>query len=402
MSGKLTLIGIGMGNPDTLTVAAKRAVEEAEALIGAARLLEAFAGLPAERIPAVRAEDVAAAVRAHEEKNTAVLYSGDTGFYSGAESLFPLLGDREYEVLPGLSSLQYLCAKARAAWQDACCVSVHGREADCAGAARRHEKTFFLTGGNRRVQDVCRELAEHGMGELSACAGERLSYPEERVAHGTVRELSGMEFSDLAALLVFNEKPVRADIPLPGVPDGAFLRGTTPMTKSEVRAVCLSKLRLAPSCTVWDVGAGTGSVSVECALTAAGGRVFAVERDAEALSLLEQNRARFGAYNMEIVAGEAPGALEALPPPDRVFVGGSGGSMEEILRAALQKNPAARVVVTAVTLETLAETARCFEILNLKDTEIAELAVSKARLAGSYHLMQANNPVYILSGEGGA
>ncbi|HPW00561.1 MAG TPA: precorrin-6Y C5,15-methyltransferase (decarboxylating) subunit CbiT, partial [Oscillospiraceae bacterium] len=162
----------------------------------------------------------------------------------------------------------------------------------------------------------------------------------------------------------------------------------------------LSKLRLTPRDTVWDVGAGTGSVSVECALAAPGGRVFAVERDGEALSLLDQNRARFCAYNMEIVAGEAPGALGALPPPDRVFVGGSGGSMEEILRAALQKNPAARVVVTAVTLETLAETARCFEILNLRDTEIIELAVSKARLAGAYHLMQASNPIYILSGEG--
>lgn len=389
-----------MGNPDTLTVAAKRAVEEAEALIGAERLLEAFSGLSAERVPAVRAEDVAAAVRAHEGKNTAVLYSGDTGFYSGAESLFPLLGDREYDVLPGLSSLQYLCAKAHTAWQDAYCVSAHGREADCAGEAQCHEKTFFLTGGSRRVQDVCRELTERGMGELPACAGEWLSYPEERIVHGTVRALSGMEFSDLAVLLVFNEKPVRAGVPLPGIPDEAFLRGSTPMTKSEVRAVCLSKLRLTPRDTVWDVGAGTGSVSVECALAAPGGRVFAVERDGEALSLLDQNCARFCAYNMEIVAGEAPGALGALPPPDRVFVGGSGGSMEEILRAALQKNPAARVVVTAVTLETLAETARCFEILNLRDTEIIELAVSKARLAGAYHLMQASNPIYILSGEG--
>ncbi|HPR40500.1 MAG TPA: cobalt-precorrin-7 (C(5))-methyltransferase [Oscillospiraceae bacterium] len=116
MSGKLTLIGIGMGNPDTLTIAAKRGAEEAEVLIGAERLLEAFPDLSAERVPAVRAEEVAEAVRLHEEKNVAVLYSGDMGFYSGAESLYPLLEDRDFDVLPGMSSLQYLCAKAHTAW----------------------------------------------------------------------------------------------------------------------------------------------------------------------------------------------------------------------------------------------------------------------------------------------
>ena len=402
MSGKLTLIGIGMGNPDTLTIAAKRAAEEAEVLIGAARLLEAFSGLSAERVPAVRAEEVAGAVRLHEEKNVAVLYSGDTGFYSGAESLYPLLEDRDFDVLPGMSSLQYLCAKAHTAWQDVCCVSVHGREADCAGEMQSRKKVFFLTGGNRHVQDVCRELAGRGMGEFTAFAGERLSYPDERFVRGAVGELAGMEFSDLSVMLVCNDRPARAEVALPGLPDEAFLRGGTPMTKAEVRAVCLSKLRLTPSCIVWDVGAGTGSVSVECALTAEKGRVFAVERDGEALSLLEQNREKFGAWNMEIVAGEAPQILEELPKPDRVFVGGSGGNLEEILRAALQKNPVVRVAVTAVTLETLAEAARCFELFELENTEITELSVAKARLAGSYHLMQAHNPVWILSGEGGA
>ncbi|HQQ89983.1 MAG TPA: precorrin-6Y C5,15-methyltransferase (decarboxylating) subunit CbiT, partial [Oscillospiraceae bacterium] len=231
---------------------------------------------------------------------------------------------------------------------------------------------------------------------------ERLSYPDERFVRGAVGELAGMEFSDLSVMLVCNDRPARAEVALPGLPDEAFLRGGTPMTKSEVRAVCLSKLRLTPSCIVWDVGAGTGSVSVECALTAEKGRVFAVERDGEALSLLEQNREKFGAWNMEIVAGEAPQILEELPKPDRVFVGGSGGNLEEILRAALRKNPAVRVAVTAVTLETLAEAARCFELFELENTEITELSVAKARLAGSYHLMQAHNPVWILSGEGGA
>ena len=172
------------------------------------------------------------------------------------------------------------------------------------------------------------------------------------------------------------------------------------MTKEEVRAVALSRLRLEENHVVWDVGAGTGSVSVECALACPAGRVYAVEKKAEALALLAENRARFGADNLEIVAGTAPEALADLPAPDRVFLGGTSGNMEEILGAALRKNPAARVVCTAVTLETVAEAARIFA--GLEDAGMVQLSVTRTRPAGRYHLMDAQNPVWLFSGEGRA
>ena len=160
-----------------------------------------------------------------------------------------------------------------------------------------------------------------------------------------------------------------------GLPDGAFLRGDVPMTKEEVRALALSKLRLEAHHVVWDVGAGTGSVSVECALSCPAGRVYAVEKKEEALALLAENRARFHAANLEVVAGTAPEALEALSAPDRV-------------------------VCTAVTLETVGEAARCFA--GLEGADMVQVAVTRTRPAGRYHLMDAQNPVWIFSGEGRA
>ena len=170
------------------------------------------------------------------------------------------------------------------------------------------------------------------------------------------------------------------------------------MTKEEVRALALAKLRLADHHVVWDVGAGTGSVSLECALACPAGQVFAIEKNPEAVALLEENKARLGASNLTVVSGTAPEALEGLPAPDRVFLGGTSGNMDEILNLIFEQNPAARVVCTAVTLETVGEAARLFA--PLAEADMVQLSVTRTRKAGRYHLMDAQNPVWIFSGEG--
>ena len=138
------------------------------------------------------------------------------------------------------------------------------------------------------------------------------------------------------------------------------------------------------------------------ALAVPEGRVFAVERRAQALALLERNKAALGLTNLHIVPGTAPEALTGLPTPDRVFLGGSSGNMEAILRCALSRNPQVRIVVTAVTLETVAEAIQCFARLGLSDTDMIQISATRTRKAGSYHLMDAQNPVWILSGEAAA
>ena len=180
--------------------------------------------------------------------------------------------------------------------------------------------------------------------------------------------------------------------------DGNFL------TKSEVRSVCLSKLRLRKDSVCYDIGAGTGSVSVEMARLAVDGRVYSVEKKEEAVQLLRENKKRFRTDNLEIISGEAPEALESLPAPSHAFIGGSSGSLSAIIELLLQKNPEIRIVITCITLETLTECTQILKEKDFQDTEIVQVGVTKAREAGNYHLMQSENPVWIISfsGRGGA
>ena len=397
---KVYLIGMGMGHPDTLTARAAAAIAACPVLLGAPRLLEPYGDHTC--VPLVRSQEIADYIDSAPKGPVGVLLSGDLGFYSGARGLWQALAGHEIISIPGISSLSYFCAALGTPWQDAHVVSVHGRQADPVGAVRSHPKTFLLTGGATRAQDVCAALDRAGLGDLDCAVGERLSYPDERIVTGAAHTLAGETFDDLSVMLVYNPAPVQRPWQAPGLRDGDFQRGEAPMTKEEIRWLAVCKLRLAPCHVVWDVGAGTGSVSAECAQAACQGQVYAVERDREALELLAANRAGLGLSNLAIVPGAAPAALAPLPAPDRVFIGGSGGSLEAIVRLALEKNPAARIVITAITLETLAQATALCRALDLADVEIVQVAVTRTRRVGGYHMAQGQNPVWIISGEGKA
>lgn len=395
---KVTLIGVGLGNKDTLTIGAEKAIATAELLIGAPRLLKGYEHKTC--LPLIAASDIAKAIHESSVEHIAVLLSGDIGFYSGAKNLYPLLTDCEVVSLPGISSVVYFCAKCQTTWQDAYLVSAHGREHNAPGAAQSHPKTFALLGSTYTAADFIRDLVEWGMGEVTVTIGERLSYEDETITKGYAKDLLGREFDVLAVALIENPHPIVRAYNAPSLSDTAFLRDKVPMTKEEIRLLSVCKLKLLPHHTVWDVGAGTGSVSIECAYGVPEGRVFAVERKDEAVALLEKNKASMGLTNLHSIKGLAPEALHTLPAPDRVFLGGTAGNMEEILRVALEKNPAVRIVVTAVTLETIAETVRCFDALSLTNIDMVQLSATRTRQAGSYHLMDAQNPVWVMSGEG--
>ncbi|MCD8354888.1 MAG: precorrin-6Y C5,15-methyltransferase (decarboxylating) subunit CbiT [Clostridiales bacterium] len=396
---KVYLIGVGMGNPDLLTREAERAIQGSGLLLGAERLLVEFSSLNIPRKPLVKPGDIAAALAGWDGEQASVLLSGDIGFYSGAKSLYPLLDGYEVVSLPGVSSLSYFCAKCCIPWQDVYSISCHGRDGGIVSAVQSHEKTFILTGGAFRVEQLCRQLADAGLGNLTAWAGEWLSYSNERILRSTVAELAEQHFENLAVLLVENPHPIHPEFQAPGLPDDVFLRGKVPMTKEEVRALAVSKLRLGRRDVVWDVGAGTGSVSVECALRVPEGQVCAVERKADAARLICQNRDKFCLSNLYLTEGEAPACLENLPAPDRVFVGGSGGELRGIVAAALEKNAGARIVVSAVTLETLTAALDVMKQFHFQETEVVQVSVSRSAQVGSYHMMKAENPVYLISME---
>lgn len=392
---RVWLVGVGMGDADSRTVGAERALAAAECLIGAGRLLDAVEADDRPRHEAVRADDIAGIIRGDSEhRRFAVLLSGDTGFYSGARKLLAALEDMDVEALPGVSSLSYFCAKLGRPWEDVRPVSLHGRDCDLVRHVRESAAVFALLGGPDGARNALARLCDAGLGRLTVHVGERLDYADERVTSGSATELRDRPFDPLSVLLIENPCAGEAVV-TPGLDDDAFERGEVPMTKSEVRSVCLSKLRLTRGAVAYDVGSGTGSVSVEMALLAREGRVYAVEERPEALALTRANAERFGLANLGIVPGRAPEALDGLPAPTHAFIGGSTGGMRAIVDALLAKNPGVRIVATAVTLETAAELTAISGQFSSRD--IVQVGVSRAREAGRHSLMTAQNPVFIFA-----
>lgn len=395
----VTLIGMGSGQPENLTLQGLAALRQADLILGARRLLAVLpAGCTENRAAAYRPDEVAELLQTSGAENTVLVYSGDTGFYSGASAMMEkleALGVRA-RVLPGLSSIQLLAAALGRPWQGWNLVSAHGRICDPVAECMQGRPTFFLTGGSEDPATLCAQLAAEGFGDVQAVVGQCLGTPEEKIFRGSVKELAAGRFNSLSVLLVEAAEvlPRRA----PGLPDEAFERGDVPMTKQEVRAAVLAKLAVRPEDILWDVGAGTGSVSVELALAAPRGRVYAVECRPEGCALIKANREKFRTRNLVLVEGLAPAALSDLPAPDAVFIGGSKGSLAAIVDAALDKNPDARICVSAIALESLSAAVAALTAKG-RTVQVSQIAVSRARAVGGLHLMMAQNPIYLITGE---
>ena len=398
---KVTIVGIGPGSREAMTAEVRRSLEEADCLIGAKRMLEASLRPGQTVFDAVSPTKIAEFIQNHPEYNRfAVAMSGDVGFFSGTKKLLPLLSGCDVTVLPGLSSLVYLCARLGTSYEDVRPVSLHGREHDIVPDIKRCRRVFTLVGGENGMGLLCKQLTEAGLGGVKVSVGENLSYPQERITVGTAAELAETTFESLSVALIENDTadPVMTH----GLPDEAFQRTeSVPMTKSEVRSVCLSKLALTEHAVCWDVGAGSGSVAIEMALKAIGGEVFAIERKDTAVELLRENTRRFGLHNLTIVPGLAPEVCRELPAPTHVFIGGSAGNMRQILAEILTKNPNTRIVATAVTLESVAELTQCVKDIPFATTEVVSMTVARDRKAGPYHLMMGQNPIFIFTMQGG-
>lgn len=391
-----TIIGAGLGTPEGLTGEAKAALLSAGRVFGTRRLAVQLSGLRA--IETCAFTDLAERAKEADAERVALLVSGDPGFFSAAQTLRQVLTRYgTVETLCGISSLQAFCALLGERWEDAVLLSLHGRAGSLLGAVSYHKKVFALTGGEKNASQLCRELTEAGLGAAEAAIGENLGTPEARIFRGTAAEAAERKCSSLAVLLVQNTHP--AD-PSRALFDCDFVRGNVPMTKQEVRWTAVSLLSPTPEDIVYDIGAGTGSVALELGRRAYHGTVYAVERKPEALTLLEQNRRALGGFNVLPVAGDAPGALESLPAPDTVFIGGSGGELRGILRLLHSKNPAVRVVISAVSLETLEEARRGLAECGFGPAEVCQIASARGRSAGPYTMLTANNPVFLISGGG--
>lgn len=403
---QLYLVGIGMGNEKNRTVEAEQICQSADLLIGARRMLQSVKTEGKAVFESYKPDEIAAYLAEHSQYETAaVLLSGDIGFYSGAKKLYDAIerteGLEQMEIYPvsGISSVVYFCGKLGVSWENVHLLSLHGRKQNLIDAVKYHEKVFVLCGEKDGIPKICCKLKEYGLGDVKVAVGTDLSYEQERIVQGTAESLMKEDFAPLSVLLICNPD-VKKRIGH-GLDDDLFLRGKVPMTKSEVRSISLSKLRLHKDAVVWDVGAGTGSVSIEAASLAKDGVVYAIEKKDEAIDLLEQNKRKFGTDNLEIIKGLAPEALEGLPAPTHAFIGGSSGNLKEILEVLLEQNPRVRVVINAIALETVAEAMQCLKSMAFTDVDIAQVSVAKGKKLGSYEMMMGQNPVYIFSCTGG-
>lgn len=414
---KVTIIGAGPGNPDLLSRAALDAIDIADVVIGAHRALAGIDVPPdVVRCELVKTADIVAALTdAASWQRAVVVMTGDVGLFSGARRLVEALSGNaqvDVRVIPGISSASYLAARLARPWQDWRFASAHGVACDIVAEAERAGELFLVTSVGEDPSRLSGELVQAGFGDARVTVAERLSYPDERITCATASEIVGQTFDDLNVMLIdfaggagspagaSRAASSRWPYASSGIPDELFIRGDVPMTKQEVRAVALAKLRLTATDTVWDVGAGTGSVSIEAALVARAGSVWAVERNAAGVRLIRENADAFGCGNVHAVPGVAPEALVKLPVPDAVFVGGSAGELPSIVEAALEKNSQVRLCVPCVTVETLTEACALLSGSRFKGFEACQVSAARAEAVGSHHLMKAQNPVFLVSARG--
>lgn len=398
---QVTVVGIGPGSKAAMTEEVKTALANADCIIGAKRMVEAVTEKGQAAHHAIAPEAITAFIGKHPEyRRYVVAMSGDVGFFSGTRKLLPMLENCDVTVLPGISSMVYLCAKLGTSYEDVVSVSVHGRDHDIIPDIRRNERVFTLVGGENGMGSLCRELTAAGLGSVKVSVGEKLSYSDEKITVGTAEALQNHVFQSLSVALIENEN---ADsVVTHGLPDDAFDRTeTVPMTKSEVRCVCLSKLALTEKAVAWDVGAGTGSVAIEMALQARKGAVYAIERKGAAVEILQENVRKFRTSNLTVVPGIAPEACATLPAPTHAFIGGSSGNMKDIISLLLQKNPNVRIVATAIALESVGELTECMKHFRFDYAEVISMTVARNRKTGPYNLMTGQNPIYIFTMQGG-
>ncbi len=392
------VVGMGLGLED-LSPRLRQAVDQAQVLAGGRRLLALFPEHPGRKLELAYnletwLEQVADAA---SDQRVAVLASGDPGFHGIAARLVERLGFGGVEIYPNLSSVQAAFARLKEPWEDAALVSLHGHGAQALWPAlARADRVAVLTEPKQGPDHIARLLIERGVENWEMAVAEDLGGPDERVGVYDLPRAAVTRFSPLNLAVLRRTRPPR---PLRlGAPEEAYEHAGGLITKSEVRAVALGLLELGPGMTLWDLGAGCGSLGIEASLLVPGGRVLAVERQPERVEMIKANRRRYEAGCLEVVQGELPQAMEGLPAPDRVFVGGGGAELPAILAGAAQRLPRGGVLVAAVVLLASLETARQTLGQAGLETQVSQAQVSRSVRLGNDEFLRALNPVWLVKG----
>ncbi|MBI2823477.1 MAG: precorrin-6y C5,15-methyltransferase (decarboxylating) subunit CbiE [Planctomycetia bacterium] len=405
---KVHIIGIGDDGLEGVTAAARQLIEGADLLVGAEYTLRLVPAGNAERLPAGGNLDaIVERIAAARGKRVIVLVSGDPLFYGLARYLCDKLGKDRFEVVPHVSSMQLAFARVKESWEEAYLTNLANRSLDqVLEQIRVAEKVGLFTTDDCPPSKVARGLLDRQIDYFWGYVCENLGSPDERVTQGSLKELAGQEFAPLNVMILVR-KPDVPDRPsdeigrrMFGNPDEAFLQSKPKhglLTTSEVRAIALAQLDLRTMSTVWDIGAGSGSVAIEAAQIATGGKTYAIEMDAEDHALILDNAARFRVRNMVAVRGRAPEAWADLPDPDAIFVGGSGREISRLVDLAYDRlRGGGRLVANTGSIENLADVHAALH-RRLPDVRVWMINVAR----GTYQLervrFDALNPTFLLA-----
>ena len=408
MENKIHIIGVGDDGPPGVTPMARSLIESAQLIIGTPESLAGVANTPARKYEVKGdLEAVVQEVENAAEQRIVLLATGDPLFFGVARFLCQRLGKDRFEVLPSVSSMQLAFARVKESWDEAYLTNLATQPLESVvERIRTAEKAGLFTSDDCPPALVAQALLDRRIDYFSAYVCENLGSPDERVTTGDLADVAAQEFSPLNVMILVR-KPDVPDRPVEmvgrrlfGNADETFLQSQPKrglLTSAEVRTLALAELDLGPTSIVWDVGAGSGSVAVEAAQIASGGKAFAIEMDAEDNRLIAENAQRFGVTNLVPILGQAPQAWENLPDPDAIFVGGTGRGVAGICEQAFTRlKPGGRLVANFSSLENLSTVYQTLNELagnvNLRMINICH---------GTYQLervrFEAMNPTFLVS-----
>ena len=395
---KIYLVGAGMAGWEGFSARALDVISQAQVMVGHQRHLDIFPDFAGTKMVLGELSTLLDFLQ-KTDKLVVVLASGDPTFFGISRFLLRNLPKERIEIFANVTSMQYAFSRIKEPWDDAIFVSVHGRGMHAAvDKIIAAEKACVLTDKLNTPAAIARELIARGAEGYEAWLCEDLGLVTEKFTRTDVRGLLELKPSDLNILILIRTyEPNLVQYPLIGIDDDEFQTFKKLITKQEVRAVTLSKLQLQDDLVMWDIGAGSCSVSIEASNLMPNGRIFAVERNPQSVGFIQQNLQKFCTRNVKLVESYAPDGLDDLPDPDRVFIGGAGGNLEEIIDAVDKRlRPDGLIVLNAVTLDTLAKAVEFLEDHGYT-VEATCVNISKTRRLTEYKMFEAQNPVYIIS-----
>lgn len=414
----LRVIGIGHRPFDTRT---KEIVSDADIILASGRLEEVFKRssegikLKGRLLVIDSIDEIIGFIRGNmDTKKIVLLASGDPLFFGIGRRSLEEFGSDKVELTPDLSSIQMAFARIKEAWDDAMLISLHGGSGtapkrkkpydldDLPALILRNGKLCILTDRINNASEIAKVISSSAALEgldirMHVCG--RLGYDDEKIISGMPQEMISFVPSDPHIVILCikgGTMPIEMQATI-GLTESEISHSEGLITKDEIRAVSLHKLRLPAKGVLWDIGAGSGSVSIEAARLSPYLKVFAVERDPEQTGHIKKNIKTFRAANIRVIDAEAPEALKGLPAPDRVFIGGSGGRIKEITGIAAEAG-ADVIVINASTLETL-HTAVDALRKNGYDADVSQVSAARSKPVGEGHYLSAMNPVFIIRGQ---